>query len=86
MKVSVSDLDRGAKCHIRDIILDKLFKTYHSLPLPGETDKIKDILTSDVIEQLEQAVRDYYKVFSERSGLDVNISQDDYLRIYLQSI
>ncbi len=86
MPITIKDLDKGAKSMIRDIILNKLFKKYHSLPLPTEVDKIKGALTSDVLEQLEDTVEEYYVEFSEHSGLNIDINADDYVNIYLMRI
>lgn len=85
MTVRVSDLDKGIKRILKDIILEGLFKKYRSLPLSDEADKILTVIDS-ITDKLIGEVKSYYAEFAERENIVVDISREEYLDIYFNRI
>ena len=83
MNITANDLDSNIKEEVRGVIFNRLINVYKTLPVAGEEDKIKDILVGPVIMSCERVIKDYYRVFAERDVIKVDISVDEYVKIYL---
>lgn len=86
MSIDVTMLDKFVKSDIRDVILKKLIKENGTLPLANETDKILSTLTEELTKSLDEAIKNYYKDFFESEIIDVSISKEDYMNVYLKRI
>lgn len=86
MIVKVNDLDMTVKKPLRDVIFNKLVTVYRTLPFADERDKIKAAIDKNTINKCEDIIKDYYKVFAEHEEIDVEITPDEYVDIYLYSI
>lgn len=84
MIITAEDLDNEIKENLRTTIMRGLLKTYGTLPLPAESEKILAVVGSGATNKLlDERVTDYYKDFS-KNDVSVNISPDMYMKIYLR--
>jgi hypothetical protein len=86
MMLTSSSLDKNVKSILSDRILEELFKKYRHLPLPNETDKILGALTDRLVSELNDKVKEYYNNTLESSDIDIALTKDDYLEVYLNRI
>ena len=86
MSIDVTMLDKFIKSDIRGTILKKLIKENGTLPLANETDKILSTLTEEFTKSLDEAVKNYYKDFFESESVEVSISKEEYMNVYLKRI
>ena len=78
MVITVKDLDKGVKTAIKDELLSLLLKEEKRLPLPTETDKILKVISVNVQE--------YYGEFFESDDVTVDITEEEFMNVYLNRI
>lgn len=84
MKITVNDLDKELKDCLSSEIMSYLFRKYSTLPM--EDDKIYEAIDSTELKsKLDRLVASYYLEVAERN-VDVDISTDDYKRVYMHLV
>ena len=85
MVITVKDLDKGVKTTIKDELLSLLLKEEKRLPLPTETDKILKVISVNV-RQLKKIIEEYYGEFFESYDVTVDITEEEFMNVYLNRI
>lgn len=85
MVITVKDLDKGVKTAIKDELLSLLLKEEKRLPLPTETDKILKVISANV-QQLKNIIEEYYGEFFESDDVTVDITEEEFMNVYLNRI
>jgi hypothetical protein len=85
MVITVKDLDKGVKTAIKDELLSLLLKEEKWLPLPTETDKILKVISANV-QQLKKIIEEYYGEFFESDDVTVDITEEEFMNVYLNRI
>ncbi len=85
MVITVKDLDKGVKTAIKDELLSLLLKEEKRLPLPTETDKILKVIGANV-QQLKKIIEEYYGEFFESDDVTVDITEEEFMNVYLNRI
>lgn len=85
MVITVKDLDKGVKTAIKDELLSLLLKEGKRLPLPTETDKILKVISVNV-QQLKKIIEEYYGEFFESDDVTVDITEEEFMNVYLNRI
>lgn len=85
MVITVKDLDKGVKTAIKDELLSLLLKEEKRLPLPTETDKILKVISVNV-QQLKKIIEEYYCEFFESDDVTVDITEEEFMNVYLNRI
>ena len=85
MVITVKDLDKGVKTAIKDELLSLLLKEGKWLPLPTETDKILKVISVNV-QQLKKIIEEYYGEFFESDDVTVDITEEEFMNVYLNRI
>lgn len=85
MLIKAIDLGEELKMSIRLAIKQFLFETLGTLPLANEGDKIRDALTTELIDKLEGQIKEYYARFIE-ADIECKITAEDYADIYLNRL
>ena len=84
MIIKVMDLDKDIKKDIASVITVGLFKQFGTLP--QEEDKITSVINlSTVKNELDDKVQGYFASLTEKD-VSVDISTDDYKRVYLHLV
>lgn len=85
MVITVKDLDKGVKTAIKDELLSLLLKEEKRLPLPTEIDKILKVISANV-QQLKKIIEEYYGEFFESDDVTVDITEEEFMNVYLNRI
>lgn len=85
MVITVKDLDKGVKTAIKDELLSLLLKEEKRLPLPTETDKILKVISVNV-QQFKKIIEEYYGEFFESDDVTVDITEEEFMNVYLNRI
>lgn len=86
MVVTTNDLDEEIKETLRTTIMRKLLRTYGTLPLSTEPDKIIAVISdAGAGEHLSDVVAKYYEDLAVKD-IHVDIPTADMLQIYLHRV
>lgn len=86
MVVTARDLDDVVKGSLRTSITQKLLGNYGMIPVSNDTEKIKEVIgASGVKEHLNSVIVAYYNNIIDED-INVVISADEMMRIYLHKI
>lgn len=85
MVITVKDLDKGVKTAIKDELLSLLLKEEKRLPLPTQTDEILKVISANV-QQLKKIIEEYYGEFFESDDVTVDITEEEFMNVYLNRI
>lgn len=85
MIITVNDLDKEVKNNLRGTIMTGLFQQYSTLPI--ELEKISPVVSQLKDDgSLDESVKNYYSTFSgSASDINVDISSEDYMRVWLHT-
>lgn len=84
MMITVSDLDKDIKKDITSTITVGLFKQFGTLP--QEEEKIDEVVNmAPIKKELDDKVQSYFASITERD-VSVDISTDDYKRVFLNLV
>lgn len=79
--IQKSDLDITIKNKIKERIKKEILKSGNSLPLMGQEDIVRGVLTSGLIEELSCEVICYYLELLH-SSVECDLKENDFVLIY----